>query len=121
MTNPIDRKRIAAVAVLLGGTVLACAGLAQGYDGQTSGECTTDAQGNISCVHTQKSQTTYTSADGTVHVNQSQSCSTSSESRVYRPEVSQGQQGTTRIGPTVDCSNHVPAPAGFVPPHIVIR
>jgi hypothetical protein len=101
----LSRKNIAAISGLLGGLALTCVGVAQAYDVQTKDECRTDSQGNVSCVHIQKSETTYTSKDGTVHVHQSQNCSTTSKSRVVQPKSPNGQHGTVVIGPRISCSN----------------
>jgi hypothetical protein len=114
----LSRKKIAAVTGLLGGLALACVGVAQAYDGATTRECTTDSQGTVSCVHVQKSDTSYTSEDGTTHVSQSQNCSVRSKSRVERPEGSTGQQGTTEVGSRISCGNKAGAPKGIVMPHI---
>ncbi len=118
----LSRKKIAAVSGLLGGLAVACVGVAQAYDRHTTDECTTDSQGNVSCVYIQKSQTTYTSKDGTHHVQQSQNCSTTSKSRVVQPEKRSGQQGTIRVGPRINCGNSTSATSlkGFVVPHIVV-
>ncbi|WP_255954192.1 hypothetical protein [Streptomyces odontomachi] len=114
----LSRKKFAAVTGLLGGLALTCAGIAHAY-GETSNGCTRDDQGNVTCVHVEKSDTVYQSKDGTTHVHQSKSCETTSTNRVVRPQGSPGQQeGVTRVGAQVDCSNSVSAPKGFQPPHI---
>jgi hypothetical protein len=116
----LSRKKIAAVTGLLGGIALTCAGVVQAY-GDTKDECTRDAQGNVSCVRVQKSETVYRTEDGTVHIRQSQNCSTNSRSRVVRNNSGSGQPQVTRVGPRVGCNVSTSAPKGFVAPHIALR
>lgn len=108
-----SQKKIAVASMLMGGLALTGFGAAQAYAGG-SDQCTRDAQANLVCTH--KSETRYTSKDGTYHLQQKQDCTTVSRERVEQPEVSTGQRGTTKIGPTVSCSNTAPAPEGFVAP-----
>ncbi|MGW0792351.1 hypothetical protein ACWD04_30035 [Streptomyces sp. NPDC002911] len=110
------RKKIAVASMLMGGLALTGLGVTQAYAGPPQGDCSTDAYGNLVCV--QKSETSYTSEDGTYHLSQKQDCTTVSRETVYQPEVSVGQGGTTEVGPTVSCSNSAPAPEGFVAPTV---
>lgn len=117
-----SRKKISAVAGLLGGLALTCVGIVHAY-GDTKDKCTRDAQGNVSCVRIQKSETVYKSEDGTTHIRQSQNCSTTSRSYVYQPQPQSGswQPQVTRTGPKVGCSNSQSLPPGFTPPQISLH
>ncbi|MCQ4080320.1 hypothetical protein NGB36_06845 [Streptomyces sp. RB6PN25] len=106
-----SRKKIAAVSGLLIGLAMTCAGVAQADDAGPSSGCTTDDQGNVTCM--QQGQNNYTSKDGRNVVQQSRDCSTT-----YRqgseawPEVGVGQTGTTstETGPAINCSNSYSQP-----------
>lgn len=111
-----SRKKTAVASMLMGGLALAGLGITQAYAGGVQGDCSQDAYGNRVCV--QKSETSYTSEDGTYHLHQKQDCTTVTRPTVQQPSVGVGQQGTTEVGPTVDCSNSAPAPEGFVAPVI---
>jgi len=116
----LSRKKIAAVAGLLGGLALACVGVAQANDGETTNECTTDSGGNVSCVYIQRSETTYTSEDGTTHVRQAQNCSTTSESRVVQSENT-SENATTVVGPRINCGNTTSgAPGAITVPNVAV-
>jgi hypothetical protein len=106
-----SRKKIATISWFLGSTAVICVGTTHAYAGGTHGACTRDSQGSVTCTY--RSATTYTSGDGTYHVDQKQDCTTVSRDRVEMPESGLGQRGKTLIGPTVDCSNHAPAPRDF--------
>lgn len=112
-----SRKKIAAISWFLGGTVAICAGATHAYAGAPHGQCKRDSRGNVTCVY--KSEATYTSGDGTYHVSQKQDCTTVSRDRLEMPESGLGQRGTTKIGPTVGCSNHAPVPKGFKLPGLL--
>ncbi|MFD4035190.1 hypothetical protein ACFWVP_32925 [Streptomyces sp. NPDC058637] len=109
-------KKIAVASMLMGGLALTGLGVTQAYAGGAQGDCSQDAYGNLVCV--QKSETSYTSEDGTYHVHQKQDCKTVTRPAVPQPSVGVGKQGTTDVGPTVNCSNSAPAPEGFVAPTI---
>ncbi|MEW1864549.1 hypothetical protein OG896_20005 [Streptomyces sp. NBC_00669] len=106
----------AALSVLVGGLSLACVGIGHAVAAGPSTNCTRDAQGNDTCVT--KSENTYTSKDGTYHLQQQQDCTNVSRQEPQTPQVAVGQPGTTQIGAVVDCSNHAPAPEGFKAPDI---
>ncbi|WP_328537202.1 hypothetical protein [Streptomyces sp. NBC_00344] len=102
-----SRKKLAAVSWLVGGIAMTCAGASQAHaDGPR--ECTRDAQGNVTCV--QKSETSYTSKDGTYHVQQSLDCTSESGERGRQPVTAVGNPGTTRTGSEVNCSSTAPVP-----------
>ncbi|WP_406391135.1 hypothetical protein [Streptomyces sp. NBC_00887] len=111
-----SRKKIAVASMLMGGLALAGLGVTQAYAGGPQGDCSQDAYGNLVCV--QKSETSYTSEDGTYHLNQKSNCTTVTRETVQRPGINVGQSGTKHVGPSVDCSNSAPAPEGFVAPAV---
>ncbi|NUP36387.1 MAG: hypothetical protein HOY76_05040 [Streptomyces sp.] len=112
-----SQKKLATASLILGGLSMAGIGMSHAYAAGPSNGCSRDAQGNVTCVH--KTEKTFTTSDGTVHVQQAQECSSASREVVDTPQtvVGQvGQLGTTRIGPVVNCSEHAPAPQGFQAP-----
>ncbi|MEW2626051.1 hypothetical protein [Streptomyces sp. NPDC048106] len=109
-----EMKKMTTVSWVLGGLLVAGAGIGHAYASGPSGECTRDEQGSVVCVH--KTEHVYTSEDGTHHVEQRQECTTVSHDVVQTPQSGVGQQGTTHIGPSVSCSSNVPAPKGFKAP-----
>jgi hypothetical protein len=106
-----SRKKIAAISWFLGGAAVIGAGATQAYAAGPHGHCTRDSRGSVTCSY--RSESTYTSRDGAYHVSQKRDCVTVSRSRVEMPESGVGRRGTTRIGPTVNCSNRVSAPRNF--------
>jgi hypothetical protein len=46
----LNRKRIAALSVLVGGLAVTCAGTTQAYAGGGPGACTPDVLGNLTCT-----------------------------------------------------------------------
>ena len=111
----LSRKKITAVSWLLGGIAVTCVSATHSYAAGPQGHCTRDSQG-ITCKYHHESS--YTSEDGTYHLNQTQNCTTEDRERVETPQSGTGKPGTTRIGPSVGCSNNAPAPANFKAPHI---
>lgn len=111
-----NQKKSAAIAWLVGGISMTCVGIGHAVAAGAAPQCTIDAQGNEVCVT--KSQSSYTSEDGSYHLSQSQDCTTVERPAAQTPQVSVGQPGTTRIGPVVSCSNNAPAPQGFKAPDI---
>ncbi len=113
-----SQKKIAAVSLLLGGLAVTGLGTTYAYADGAGLTCTHDAKGNTSC--SQKTESTYTTKDGTLHVQQKQDCTSDSRERVDTPQSTLGGVvGTTHIGPTVKCSNNAPAPKGFKMPAIL--
>lgn len=111
-----DHKKSVALAWLVGGFSLACAGVGQAVAAAAPTSCTYDADGNQICVS--KSDSSYTSGDGAYHLQQHQDCTTVSRPIMRTPQLSLGQPGTTRVGAVVGCSNNAPAPQGFTAPDI---
>ncbi|MFE9724128.1 hypothetical protein ACFYQ5_11185 [Streptomyces sp. NPDC005794] len=111
-----SRKKIAVASMLMGGLALAGLGVTQAYAGGPQGDCSRDAHGNVVCV--QKSETSYTSEDGTYHLHQKSNCTTVTRETVQQPGFTVGQSGTTNTGPSVNCTNSAPAPEGFVAPAV---
>jgi len=112
----LNHKKIAAISWLVGGLSLAGVGISHAVAVGSAPQCTSDAQGNQTCVT--KSDSTYTSDDGRIHIHQVQNCTTESRDDTQTPEIATGQPGTTHIGAVVECSNHAPVPEGFTAPDI---
>lgn len=108
------RQKKIATSWLLGGIAVICMGTTYAHAAGTQDGCVRSPQGDVTCTH--KSDTTYTSDDGTLHVHQKQDCTSVSRDRVETPEAGTAVHGTTRIGPVVECSNTAPAPKGFTLP-----
>lgn len=111
-----SQKKLATISLLLGGLSAVGLGIGHADAAAPSGNCTRDAQGNVTCVS--KSESTYVSEDGRYHVQQTQECSTVSREEVNTPQTGVGQKGTTQIGASVSCSNNAPAPEGFKAPDV---
>ncbi|MEV6792619.1 hypothetical protein AB0M87_11565 [Streptomyces sp. NPDC051320] len=113
-----SRKKLAVASMLMGGLALSGLGVAQANAEGPRVHCAYDAQANLVC--SRKSDTTYTSEDGTYHLQQTQDCTTVSPVPGEQPQrsVSMGKPGTTKVGARVGCSNNAPAPAGFVAPSV---
>ncbi|WP_052398041.1 hypothetical protein [Streptomyces sp. NRRL F-5123] len=107
-------KKSAAIAWLVGGISLACAGVGHAVAAGAPTSCSYDSEGNKTCVT--KSESSYTSEDGHYHLQQQQDCTTVSRPVMRTPQLGVGQQGTTRVGAVVGCSNSAPAPEGFKAP-----
>ncbi|GGS90381.1 hypothetical protein [Streptomyces chromofuscus] len=90
-----SRKKIAVVSVLVGGLAVACAGTSHATVGETSGGCTRDLLGNISC--TQRIQGVIPE-DGVVPHQE-----TCMPVKPLTLPAAWGT-GTTRLGPEVTCS-----------------
>lgn len=111
-----SRKKITAVSWLVGGLAVTGLGIGHAYATGPSGDCTRDAEGNVTCSY--HSETTYTSGDGTYHVDQKQGCTSVTPAQVNPPESDAGQNGTTQTTPVVNCSNTAPAPTDFRAPDV---
>ncbi|MEV8568514.1 hypothetical protein AB0436_23525 [Streptomyces sp. NPDC051322] len=111
-------KKLAVASMLMGGLALSGLGAAQAHAEGPRVHCAFDAQANLVC--SRKSSTTYTSDDGTYHLQQTQDCSTVAPLPGDQPRrvVAVGRPGTTKVGATVGCSNNAPAPDGFVAPSV---
>jgi hypothetical protein len=96
-----SRKKIAAISWLIGGLAVTGAGITHAYADGDRGECRRDSQGNTTCVY--KNQTSYTSEDGSTHVEQTTDCN--SKSRDNEDEAQASDSGTTETGSTVSCAN----------------
>ena len=108
-----SRNKTTAVVLALGGLAAICTGTAGAYAAQPHTTCTHDSQGNLVCTDKSETDNTFTTSDGTFHVNQTRDCTTTTQPTTYTPEIAIGQLGTTQIGPTINCSNSVPKPKGF--------
>ncbi|MEK2475007.1 MULTISPECIES: hypothetical protein [Streptomyces] len=102
-----SRKKIAAVAALMGGLTVACVIAPQAQAADTRGFCTRDVQGNVSCL--QKT----TSDDGKYSLTQQQNCQPSSPLQL--PTHGVLNPGTMLVGPAVTCSNSAPVPGDSQP------
>ena len=111
-----SRKKITAVSWLVGGLAATGAGIGHAYAAGPSGDCTRDDAGYVTCRH--HSETSYTSGDGTYHVDQKQDCTTVSPAQVNLPESGAEQSGTKQTGTVVNCSNTAPAPSDFRAPDV---
>ncbi|MFG3018255.1 hypothetical protein ACGFZQ_06820 [Streptomyces sp. NPDC048254] len=90
-----DRKKIAALSVLVGGLVVAGAGVTQAYAGADPGACTQDVLGNLSCTQRFKGEV----PEGEIPPHQD-TCQTVQPLTV--PAVL--GNGRARLGPEVTCS-----------------
>ncbi|MGW1624572.1 hypothetical protein [Streptomyces sp. NPDC002172] len=99
----ISGKRIAAVSGLVGGLVVACAGLAPAYAAAGRG-CTDDLMGNLTCTQRIRGEVPEGGA-----IPHQETCKPVQP--VQLPAVL--GQGTERLGPEVTCS---PATVGVAPP-----
>lgn len=97
-----SRKKIAAVSALLGGLVMTCTGAAQAYAAGPA-LCTTDAQGNVTCIQRFDGMTPQ---GDRVILRQAQTCVPVEP--LSLPTGNLLSKGTTRIGPQVTCANGVP-------------
>ncbi|ARF55388.1 hypothetical protein [Streptomyces gilvosporeus] len=112
-----SRKKIAAVSALLGGLAMTGAGATQAFAGGPEGDCKHSALGADTCI--QNRQTIHTK-HGDFVVQQKKDCSTASKRREVWPELGLLDNGATRVGPAMDCTNRAPLPKGFRAPHIDI-
>ncbi|WP_141311826.1 hypothetical protein [Streptomyces spinoverrucosus] len=96
-------KKIAAVSGLLGGLAVTCTGITQAYAAAGPGACTSDAEGNITCIQ----WVTGTPAEGDRFARQSQGCVPMQPWTLPSP-LSLLSRGTTKIGPEVTCLNSTP-------------
>jgi hypothetical protein len=90
-----SRKKIAAVSGLVGGIAVTCVGFTQAYAASSSGGCTRDLLGTITCTQQIKGQT----SDGGAVPHQE----TCQPVQPLRLPAFLGQ-GTERLGPKVTCS-----------------
>ncbi|MFG2136892.1 hypothetical protein [Streptomyces sp. NPDC048650] len=112
-----SRKKIAAVSGLLGGlAMMTCVGATEANAGGHAGGCRQSHLGNTVCIH--KSDTVYKSKNGMYVIKQKRDCSAATRQRVVWPEAGLLNNGSTRIGPVVNCSNRAHLPKGFKPPRI---
>ncbi|MCD9880591.1 hypothetical protein [Streptomyces guryensis] len=111
-----SRQKIATVTGIIGSIAVICAGAAHAQADEIPRGCKTNAAGEIICVH--KTQTVHKDKRGTFVVNQTQSCSTTSRPRLVLPEDGMLNNGSTHVGPVVNCSNTAPTPKGFKRPHV---
>ncbi|MQY32406.1 hypothetical protein SRB17_03540 [Streptomyces sp. RB17] len=107
------RQKIATLSGLVGSLAVVCAGAAVAHADGPRGDCRSTATGDTVCVR--KSETR-TDDHGRHAIRQTQDCSTIDRSRVVFPDDDLLDGGTTKVGPTVDCSNHVKLPKGFQKP-----
>ncbi|GAA3843964.1 hypothetical protein GCM10022403_089900 [Streptomyces coacervatus] len=111
-----SRQKIATVSGIIGSIAVICVGAAHAQADENPRGCKTNAAGETTCVH--KSQTVHSDKRGTYVFKQTQSCSTESRPRLVLPEDGMLNNGSTNVGPVVDCSNTAPMPRGFKRPHI---
>ncbi|MEU3858359.1 hypothetical protein AB0F03_13470 [Streptomyces sp. NPDC028722] len=90
-----SRKKLMAVAGLVGGLAVTCAGLAQAHVGSDPGACTRDESGAIICTQQIKGQVP---ADGVIP--HQETCMPVQPTTL--PAATGG--GTTQFGPRVTCS-----------------
>ncbi|KIZ18863.1 hypothetical protein [Streptomyces natalensis] len=112
-----SRKKIAAVSALLGGLAITGAGTPQAFAGGSAGDCNRSVMGADTCI--QNRQTVHTK-HGNYVVKQKKDCSSASKRREVWPELGLLNNGSTKVGPAMDCTNRAPLPKGFRPPHIDI-
>jgi hypothetical protein len=98
-----SRKKIAAVSALLGGLAMTCTGAAQAHAAGGPALCTTDSQGNVTCIQRFDGMTPqgdrYT-------LRQAQTCVPIEP--LTLPAGNLLSHGTTRIGPQVTCASTPP-------------
>lgn len=99
-----SRKKMAAVSGLLGVLAVTGVGTAQAYAAVNG--CTSDADGNVTCVN--GNETVYKSRDGRQVLHQTKDCSTETKQRVVWPEYGVLHGGNTTVGPNLSCSNSAP-------------
>ncbi|MDO0927941.1 hypothetical protein QQY24_21960 [Streptomyces sp. TG1A-8] len=108
-------QKMAAVSGLVGSLAALCLGAGHAYADGPSGDCRITAQGDTVCV---RKNETHTDKDGTHVVEQVQDCSTGERPHVVYPEDRLVGDGSTSVGPVVDCSNTTKLPKGFKKPHV---
>ena len=111
-----SRQKIATVSGIIGSLAVICAGVAHAQADESPRDCKTNAAGEITCVH--KTESVHKDKRGTFVVKQTQSCSTTARPRLVLPEDGMLNNGSTHVGPVVDCTNKAPTPKGFKRPHI---
>jgi hypothetical protein len=112
----VSRQKIATVSGIIGSLALICVGAAHAQAEVIPRDCKTTAAGDITCVH--KSQIVHTDKHGTYVVKQTQNCSIASRPRLVLPEDGMLNNGSTHVGPVMDCTNKAPLPKGFKRPHV---
>lgn len=101
-------KKIAAVSGLLSGLAVTCTGITQAYAAAGPGACTSDAEGNITCIQ----WVTARPAEGDrFAATQSQGCVPMQPLTLPAP-LGVLSRGTTKIGPEVTCVNSTPETGG---------
>jgi len=111
-----SRQKIATVSGILGSLAVICVGAVHAQADENPRGCKTNAAGETVCVH--KREGVHKGKHGTFVVKQSQSCSTTARPRLVLPEDGMLNNGSTHVGPVVDCTNKAPTPKGFKRPHI---
>ena len=111
-----SRQKIATVSGLIGSLAVICVGAVHAQANENPRDCKTNAAGEITCVH--KTESVHKDKRGTFVVKQTQSCSTTARPRLVLPEDGMLNNGSTHVGPVVDCSNKAPTPKGFKRPHV---
>ncbi|MEU7642623.1 MULTISPECIES: hypothetical protein [unclassified Streptomyces] len=101
-----SRKKIAAVVALMGGLTTAGFIAPQAHAADTTGLCSRDIQGNVTCLQ----RTTGANEDGRYTLDQAKSCMPTSP--VTLPAHGLLNPGTTQVGPAITCNNAAPVPAG---------
>ncbi|MGG2459546.1 hypothetical protein ACO0M4_06935 [Streptomyces sp. RGM 3693] len=101
-----SRKKIAPIVALMGGLTAASVIAPQAHAADTTGLCTRDIQGNVTCLQ----RTTGANENGQYTVNQSKSCMPTSP--VTIPAHGLLNPGTTQVGPAITCNNTAQVPAG---------
>ncbi|MFF4254095.1 hypothetical protein ACFY1L_23105 [Streptomyces sp. NPDC001663] len=110
-----SRQKIATVSGLIGSLAVIYVGAAvQAHADGNPGNCKTNAQGETTCI--KKSETVRKDKGGTYVVKQTQDCSTTYRPHLVLPEDGWLNNGSSKVGPTVDCSNTSPLPKGFKRP-----
>ncbi|MEU0333236.1 hypothetical protein [Streptomyces sp. NPDC006193] len=108
-------QKSAVVSGLVGGLAALCLGAGHAQAVGDSGACRTTAQGGTVCVH--KSETRL-DKDGSHVIKQEQDCSTIDRPNVVSSDDRLTGDGSTKVGPVVECSNTAELPKGFRKPHI---
>ncbi|MFF4502993.1 hypothetical protein [Streptomyces sp. NPDC001401] len=111
-----SRQKIATVSGIIGSLAVICLGAAHAQANEDPRGCKTNAAGETTCVH--KSEIVRKDKRGTFVVKQSQNCSTTARPRLVLPEDGMLNNGSTHVGPVLDCSNTSPLPKGFKRPHV---
>ncbi|GAU68796.1 hypothetical protein SSP35_09_00390 [Streptomyces sp. NBRC 110611] len=106
----LTRKHLAVVTGIVGGLVVTFAGHAQASAGSPATNCVHDLTGSYTCF---QRNSNVASEHGKYTVQQSQDCAVTRP----LPETVDGllNTGSTAIGPSTSCSNHVGPQQGAAP------